>query len=251
MGRFAGKNVVITGAASGIGQATAHRFVAEGARVFGIDRNADGLAATVAGAGEGETIETVVADLGIEEQVVSAAAAAREALGTIDALVNVAGFLRVTPMDTVTVQDYHDLWAVNFLAPALMCRELIPAIVDNTGAIVNICSVSATKAHPYMTGYAASKGALLAFSLSLSAELGPRRIRVVPVSPGGVATPLTAAAAESGTANIDLTHYGRTLPLWGDFGRPDELAAAIVFAASEDAAYLNGVELRVDGGSHV
>lgn len=248
MKRFENKLVVLTGAASGIGRATALRFAAEGATVFGIDRNAEGLAETAAAAEPGSII-THVADLAEESAVVAAAAAGAEQLGGVDVLANVAGFLRVTPLDTVTAADYEDMWRVNFLAPALMCRELAPVLPDNTGVIVNVCSVSATKAHPYMTSYAASKGALLAFSLSLSAELGKRRIRVVPVSPGGVITPLTQSS--EGLAGLDTSHYARTFPLWGDMGTPEELAAGITFAASPEASYLNGFEVRLDGGSHV
>ncbi|MGJ3507639.1 SDR family NAD(P)-dependent oxidoreductase [Enemella sp. A6] len=248
MGRFENKNVVLTGAASGIGRATALRFAAEGAKVFAIDRNAEGLAETVAGA-EGDAIITHVADLSDEQALVDAAAAAVQEFGTVDVLANVAGFLRVTPLDTVTSADYEDMWRVNFLAPALMCRELVPALPDNTGVIVNVCSVSATKAHPYMTSYAASKGALLAYSLSLAAELGGRRIRVVPVSPGGVITPLTQSS--EGLAGLDTSHYARTFPLWGEMGTPEEIAAGITFAASPEASYLNGFEVRLDGGSHV
>lgn len=251
MNRFEDTSVVLTGAASGIGRATALRLVREGATVFAVDRDEAGLAETAeaaATAGPGRVLARA-ADLSDEQQVVDAAATALDRMDGVDVLVNVAGIIRATPLAGLDLDDYRLLFAVNLHAPVLMCRELAPHLTDGRGVVVNVTSTSATKAHPGLTGYAASKGALLAFTLSLAAELAPRRIRVVPVSPGGVATPLTAN--KETYAAIDTAWYARTYPLWGEPGSPDDLAAAIAFAASRDGAYLNGVELRVDGGSHV
>lgn len=248
MNRFEGMKVVLTGAGSGIGRATAVRLADEGATVFAVDRDKDGLLTT------GDLVEDAsrflvhAADLSDEEEAVGAAAAAAGALGRVDVLVNVAGMLRTTPITTADLADFRRIFAVNFYAPVILCRELLPYIPDHTGVIVNVTSTAATKAHPGMSGYASSKGALLSFSVSLAAELAPRRIRVVPVSPGGVATPLTAD--RTAFAGIDTSWYARTYPLWGEPGRPEDLAATIAFAASSDGAYLNGVELRMDGGSH-
>ncbi|WP_007027543.1 SDR family NAD(P)-dependent oxidoreductase, partial [Saccharomonospora iraqiensis] len=193
-------------------------------------------------------LHTHVADLSVEDEVVAACAAAVRTLGRVDVVANVAGTLRTTPIASADTDDYRALFAVNVLAPTVVCRELLPHVPDSTGVIVNVASTAATKAHPGMTGYAASKGALLSLSVSLAAELAPRRIRVVPVSPGGVATPLTAD--RDTYAGIDTRWYRRTFPLWGEPGEPEQIAAAIAFAGSDDGGYLNGVELRVDGGSH-
>ncbi|ETK36980.1 SDR family NAD(P)-dependent oxidoreductase [Microbispora sp. ATCC PTA-5024] len=248
MNRFEDKRALVTGAGSGIGRATAARLVAEGATVFAVDRDEAGLAATGEIVDDPKRLLAHVADLSSEEGAAGAAAAAVAALGRIDALVNVAGFLRTTPVATLRLDDYRDLLAVNLFAPVTLVRELLPHIPEGTGVIVNVTSTAATRAHPGMTGYAASKGALLAFSISLAAELAPRRIRVVPVSPGGVATPLTRDRQTF--AGIDVRWFARIHPLWGAQGRPEDVAGAIAFAASSDGAYLNGVELRVDGGSH-
>lgn len=247
--RYEGKRVFLTGAGSGIGRATAVRLVAEGATVFAVDRDPEGLAATRELVADQDRFLCHTADLGTEDAVVAAAHAGTAALGTVDVLANVAGFLRTTPLSSLDLDDYRALMAVNLFAPAVLCRELLPNIPDGTGVIVLVTSTAATRAHPGMTGYAASKGALLSFAVSLSAELAPRRIRVVPVSPGGVATPLTANKATY--AGIDISWYARTHPLWGKPGRPEDLAAAIAFAGSADGAYLNGTEFRLDGGSHV
>lgn len=249
MQRYHDTRVFLTGAGSGLGRATAVRLVDEGATVFAVDRDPEGLTATRELVADPERLVCHTADLSTEDAVVAAAGAGVAALGTVDVLANVAGFLKTTPVSSLDLDDYRALLAVNLFAPALLCRELLPHIPDGTGVIVLVTSTAATRAHPGMTGYAASKGALLSFAISLSAELAPRRIRVVPVSPGGVATPLTAN--KQTYAGIDTSWYARTYPLWGKPGRPEDLAAAIAFAGSTDGAYLNGVEFRLDGGSHV
>ncbi|MEU8171841.1 SDR family oxidoreductase [Microbispora hainanensis] len=247
-GRFDGKNVLLTGAASGIGRAAAVRLLDEGATVFAVDRDEDGLAETAKLAGGTDRFVPHQADLADEPAVVSAAHAAVACLGRVDVLANVAGVLRVTPLESLRLDDYRQIFAVNVFAPVVLCREVLPHVPDGTGVVVNVTSTAATKAHPWMTGYAASKGALLSFSISLAAELAPRRIRVVPISPGGVATPLTADRETF--AGVDTSWYARTFPLWGRPGRPEDIAGTIAYAASADGAYLNGVEVRVDGGSH-
>lgn len=249
MNRYEGKRVFLTGAGSGIGRATAIRLVAEGATVFAVDRDEAGLAATRELVADPARFTCHTADLSTEESVVAAARAGVDELGQIDVLTNVAGALRTTPMTGLDLEDYRWLLAINLFAPATLCRELLPHIPDRTGVIVLTTSTAATKAHPGMTGYAASKGALLSFAISLSAELAPRRIRVVPVSPGGVDTPLTQN--REAFAGVDVSWYVRTFPLWGKPGKPENLAAALAFAGSDDGAYLNGTEFRLDGGSHV
>lgn len=251
MKRFDGRHVIVTGAASGMGREVALRLAREGAVLVGIDRNSDGLAETAAALPAGTAWTPVVADLAGEQEVLRAAADAVAALdGRVDALLNIAGYLANSPIGTFDTSVVRGLWEVNFLAAAVMCREILPHMPDGTSAIVNVTSTSATKAHPWLSGYAASKGALLAFSFSLAAELSSRKIRVVAVSPGGVLTPLTENGAGDPDPAIDMSWYLRILPLWGHLGDAQDAAAAIVFAASDDARYVNGVELRVDGGSH-
>jgi NAD(P)-dependent dehydrogenase (short-subunit alcohol dehydrogenase family) len=245
--RFAGKCVLLTGAASGLGRATALRLSAEGAAVFGVDRDASGLAATAALITGGRFVAHR-ADVSVEPDVIDAVAAAADAMGGIDVLVNVAGIQRTTPLPTLTVEQMQQLFAVNALGTVLCCREAAPHLPDGAGVIVNIASSAATHGHPYMSAYAASKGAVLAITQTLAAELAPRGIRVLAISPGGVRTPLTAAVSfPDGT---DRSYYGRVLPLLG-FGEPEDVAAAIAFAASADGRYWTGSELRLDGGSHI
>ena len=247
MNRFEGKAVLLTGAASGMGRATARRLTAEGAAVFGVDRDEAGLGHTAGEIGSGRFVPHV-ADVSDEQAVIAAVAAAREQLGGLDVLANVAGIQRTTPLATLTVAELQELFAVNTIGTALFCREAALHLPDHTGVIVNIASSAATHGHQYMAAYAASKGAVLALTQTLAAELAPRGIRVLAISPGGVRTPLTAKVTFPEDA--DRSYYGRVLPLLG-FGEPEDVAAAIAFAASADGRYWTGSELRLDGGSHI
>ena len=248
MNRYDGVKVLLTGAGSGIGRATAHRLAAEGAAVFAVDLSEDGLAETAAGAPGPGTVATRVADVADEPAVIAAVAAAAETLGGINVLVNVAGVHRTTPIETLSVADLTWIFNVNLVGTALFCREALKHLPDGTGVIINTSSLSATQGNPYMTAYSASKGAVLAFSLSLAAELTARRIRVVPISPGTVDTPLTRA--DMFPKGIDLSYFTRIVSPFGVAG-PEQIASVIAFAGSPDAAYLTGAELRVDGGSHL
>ena len=233
-----GKNVLLTGGATGIGRATARRLVAEGARVFAVDVNTD----------MPDEVIAHVADVSDEEQVKAAVARAVEVMGGIDVLVNVAGIHKTTPLATLSLADFRKLLDVNLLGTFLFCREAMPHLAERKGVVINTASTSATHAHPFMTAYAASKGAVLAFSLSLAAEVAPQGVRVVAISPGGVVTPLLNGVTFP--EDVDGSFYGRILPQIG-FGEPEAIAGTIAFAASSDGVYLTGVELRVDGGSHV
>lgn len=250
MNRFGGRRALVTGGASGIGRATVARLVGEGASVFAVDRDEAGLAETVAACGGPGTVVTgtvitAVCDVTSEDDVVATVARAVGELGGLDVLVNVAGTHRTTPIESLSVADLRLLFDVNLVGTALFCREAV-AHLGRGGVIVNVASSSAAHGNPYMTAYSASKGAVLAFSLSLAAELVQRGIRVVPVSPGTVTTPLTAAVVPG---DLDFSYFGRIRSLMGE-ANPDQIAGVIAFAASDDASYLTGAELRVDGGSH-
>ncbi|MCW4355703.1 SDR family oxidoreductase [Hoyosella sp. YIM 151337] len=248
--RFKGKTVLLTGAATGIGRAAALRLTSEGAAVYAVDRNAEELKdteAVVAEGGAGQII-TRVADVSDETSVIDVVADAVGELGGIDVLANVAGVHKTTPIDELSVRDFQGLIDVNLMGTFLFCREAMPHLRKSRGVVINIASTSATHAHPFMAAYAATKGAVLAFSLSLAAEVSADGVRVVAISPGGVVTPLMTGVAFPET--VDSSFYSRIQPQLG-FGDPAAIAGTIAYAASEDGAFLTGVELRVDGGSHV
>lgn len=212
-----------------------------------VDRDADGLAETQRSAGGPGGLTTSLVDVTDERSVCNTVARTAAELGGIDVLVNSAGAHRTTPIETLRVADLRDLFEVNLVGTALFCREAVRHLPHCSGVIVNIASSAAAHGNPYMGAYAASKGAVLAFSLTLAAELIGRGIRVVPVSPGTVATPLSAAVVGG---DLDFRYYDRIRSLLGP-GAPDDIAAVIAFAASKDGAYLTGAEVRVDGGSHI
>lgn len=248
--RFKGKTALLTGAATGIGRAAVLRLASEGAAVYAVDQNADGLEETEAAVAEGGTgqIITRVADISDETSVSAVVTDAADTLGGIDVLANIAGVHKTTPIDELSVGDFQKLVDVNLMGTFLFCRETMPYLRKSRGVVINIASTSATHAHPFMTAYAATKGAVLAFSLSLAAEVSADGVRVVAISPGGVVTPLmTGVTFPEG---IDSSFYDRIQPQLG-FGDPAAIAGTIAYAASGDGAFLTGVELRVDGGSHV
>ncbi len=244
--RFTGTAVLLTGAGSGIGRATALRLVAEGGNVFAVDADEGGLSATVEAASGPGRIVAHVADVSDEAAVVGSVDTAVAALGRLDCLVNVAGIHRTTPIETLSADDLRALFDVNVVGTALFCREALRYLPEG-GVIVNTASSSASHGNPFMAAYSASKGAVLAFSSSLASELVGRGVRVVVVSPGSTATPLTAGVRLDG---LDGSYYSRIRSPLGT-GRPEQIAATIAFAASRDASYLTGVDLRVDGGSHI
>lgn len=216
--------------------------------MFGVDLSPDGLADTAAAAAGPGRFVTHVADVADEDAVVACVRAAADGLGGIDVLVNVAGIHRTTPIDRLTVADMQRLFVVNTVGTALFCREALAHLPDGSGVIVNVASSAAAHGNPYMTAYAASKGAVLGFTLSLAAEVAHRGIRVVPVSPGSVATPLVGPHVLP--PDLDASYYARIRAPFGA-ARPEQIAGVIAFAASRDAGYLTGAELRADGGSHI
>ncbi|NVI92168.1 SDR family NAD(P)-dependent oxidoreductase [Actinomadura sp. BRA 177] len=248
MNRYDGVKVLLTGAASGIGRATAIRLATEGAAVYGVDLAEKGLAETAAAVTGPGTLTTRAVDVTDEPAVIAAVADAAETLGGIDVLVNVAGVHKTTPIETLTVDDLNRLFSVNLVGTALFCRESLKHLPDRTGVIINTASLSATQGNPFMTAYSASKGAVLGFSLSLAAELATRRIRVVPISPGAVDTPLVRSP-DMFPPGLDLNYFSKIRSYYGA-ADPEMIAAAIAFAGSSDAAYYTGADFRVDGGAH-
>src|SRR6266705_647237 len=217
-GRLDGRTALITGAASGIGKATVERFLAEGARVAAADANGDGLAAAFAGR---EPIVTVTGDVSKQEDAAGMAAAAVDAFGAIDALVNCAGIARHMVAGPAT---------------------------DRTRAIVNLASIEAhvvlaSSGHPQVH-YNASKGAVHMITRALAVELAPHGIRVNSICPGVTETPLSEFALASAEKRASIE---RQVPL-GRVGKPEDIAAAALFLASEDASYITGEALVVDGG---
>lgn len=245
--KHAGKVALVTGAAQGIGLACAARLVAEGARVAVLDR--DGQAAEAAVARLGDGAMAVVADLaglspetarGIVAQVVAR-------FGRLDVLVNNAGVIRLQSFLDFAPDAWDLMMDVNVRAPMLLGQAAAKALIaqGGGGAIVNLSSVTAELGAPQAAGYAASKGAMRQLTRVMALELIGHGIRVNAVGPGTIATDMAARAVLDDPATRH-TVLSRT-PI-GRLGDPDEIARAVSFLASDEASYVVGQTIYVDGG---
>lgn len=237
------RTALVTGAARGIGRATARRFLDDGWRVLALDRDVDALEATVA-AFASNAAHAVCADVSDPEAVARAVAEAEATAGRLDALVNNAGVAEFAPMLDTSFAMWREMMATNLDGAFLMTNACAPLLSrDGGGAVVNIGSISGLRASTLRTAYGVSKAALTHLTRQQAAELGEIGVRANLVAPGPVET---AMAAKVHTPAI-RRDYRDAIPL-GRYGREDELAAAIVWLAGPDASYVTGQTLAVDGG---
>ena len=243
--RFEGRTVIVTGGSRGLGRAMAVAFAAEGAYVvigyLARDKDAaHSLALVREAGGDGRTMAF---DVGRRPAVDAAIEEILRARGRIDVLVNNAGVARDELFALMEQQSWDEVIATN-LGGLFHCARAVvrPMLSAGGGAIVNVGAVSALRASPGQVNYAASKGGLLAFTRALGAELAPRGIRVNAVIPGAIASGLAARMDRRLAERIRVG-----IPL-GRFGTAEEVARAVLFLASEDAAYIVGHALVVDGG---
>lgn len=246
MKRFEGKVALVTGAASGIGKATALRFGADGARVLCADRDASGAERTAAAIVEaGGAAKGRGCDVTSPADVTATVADVVETFGRLDFLANVAGigfFRRAT--DT-TDDDWNRMIGVNLTGPFLTSRAAIPHILKTKGAIVNTGSVAGLHSHPYSAAYCASKGGVVLLTKALAVEFARKELRINCVCPGGIETPLIGEFQLPEGVNPAV--LARIMP-YGRYGLPEEVAATIAFLCSDEAKYINGAALTVDGG---
>lgn len=259
MDRFADRRVIVTGAGSGIGQATVARLLDEDATVVGYDVSPEGLSRTTTAAddaGTGKRLITSTLDVSSEEAVKAAVDAAVAELGGLDVLVNAAAIQRCAHTHEHTLADWNATLAVNLTGTFLMTRQSLPALLDSgRGVVVNFTSTAASFAHPYMAAYAASKGGVLSFTHALALEYAKQGLRAVNIQPGGVATALALSTLDKMPRGYDLGLWAKQTPLLhGDendiLGDPGAVASVIAMVASDDGAFITGTEIRIDGGAH-
>jgi NAD(P)-dependent dehydrogenase (short-subunit alcohol dehydrogenase family) len=236
--RFEKKVCIVTGAGSGIGRATAMRMAGEGGDVVVVDRNDE--------AGN-ETVELITqqkgsaifckADVGVEEDIKAVVDSALARWQKIDVLVNNAAMMTFKKIVDLSSEEWDMVMRVNLRSVFLFCKFCIPHM--NNGAIVNISSVHAHATTANVVPYASTKGAMEAFIRGVSLEYQPSHLRINCVAPGAVDTPMlwNNPNIKSGAEKVE-----------GAIGKPEELAAAICFLASDDASYINGTTLVADGG---
>jgi NAD(P)-dependent dehydrogenase (short-subunit alcohol dehydrogenase family) len=241
------KGVLISGGTSGIGLATARRFLDEGARVFvgGVD-DTELRGALASLAGSGPASGGAVADVSVEADVRAFVDAAVVFLGRIDVLINNAGIARKARFLEMEVAAWDRTIAVNLRGMFLVAQAVarLMAADDRGGAIVNMASTNALGGEEEFADYNASKGGVLQLTRTMAVELGGAAIRVNCLCPGFIDTPLNAAL---GSEDEHRTYERDKIPL-GRRGRDDEVAAAYAFLASDDASYIHGAALVIDGG---
>lgn len=242
-GRFAGRTVIVTGAASGIGRATASRIAREGGRVVAVDVSAERLAEFAASLPDA-AIVTVRGDITAQASVDEIVAAAG---GTVDALANVAGINDdFSPLHETSDEMWDRVIAVNLTGSFKLSRAVIPLMVDaGRGAIVNVASEAGLRGNASGNAYTASKHGVIGMTKSAAFMYGPAGLRINAVAPGGVATgiPFPPNVSEAGRAR--LTPFQSQIPT---VATAEQLAASITFLLSDDAVNINGAILASDGG---
>lgn len=246
MKRFTGKHVAVTGAASGIGRATALRLGEEGANIWCLDLNEAGLQQTVDEirklGGEAEYTLLNVTDYGACECFVDALMAK---WGRLDVLCNIAGISGMERFEDETPENFQRMIAVNLIGPFNLCRASIRHLLKSKGVIVNLASVAGQIGQAYTSSYAASKHGLVGLTKSIAMEYGRQGLRANAVCPGAVNTPLIGGMKFPKDIDLALIDRYNFLPWFAD---PEEIAAMVAYVASDEARYVNGAVLAIDGG---
>jgi NAD(P)-dependent dehydrogenase (short-subunit alcohol dehydrogenase family) len=245
---FQDKSVLVTGAASGIGRATARRFAREGARLALADRDAAGLAVVAREVGGAATFLYDAAD---GEASAAMAAAASNALNGLDAVICNAGLYRRTHFADMSPADWSMMIAVNLTSVVRIVQASLPALLASRGNVVSVASTAADRGIAYAAHYAAAKAGVVALTRSLAVEFAAAGLRFNAVAPGKVKTAIGVGLAPLARQNDSLLVRAPRLAGCADGGEPDDLAGAIAFLASDDARYVSGDVLVVDGAQNI
>jgi NAD(P)-dependent dehydrogenase (short-subunit alcohol dehydrogenase family) len=240
LNRFQGRVAIITGAASGIGFATAKRMALEGAKVMLADLNEERLKSALTELSEwGERVAACHCDVSSLEEIARAVRATLDRFGRLDVIVNNAGLMIFKPLEEHTEVDWRKILSVDLMGAFFFIREAF-RVMKEGGAIVNVSSVHAVETTPHVASYAAAKAALLSLTRSAAIEGKEKGIRVNAILPGAVDTPMLW---ENPNIKAGLETIQQS-----DVGKAEDIAAAIAYLASDDAKFVQGAALRVDGG---
>ena len=247
MKRFEGKVAIVTGAASGMGKAAALRLASEGAKVVLGDINTEGNQATAAEIDAAGGIATAVTFNAMEEaSCKELVATAVETYGQLDVLANVAGIAGFYKLEELTNDVFDRFMSINMTSVFTLCREAMPHLKKTKGNIVNFASLNSKTMTAYQTAYCASKAAVLAITKCIAQEFEADGVRANAICPGGIETPLVQSIRFPEDINRRL--LANLQPL-GRKGTAEEVAALVAFLASDEASYISGEDIFIDGGS--
>ncbi len=247
MNRFEGKTAFISGAAAGIGRATAIRFASEGACVYLIDVALKGLEETAKLCEEtGAEVAFALCDITREEEIKSNIQACVDRFGRLDTLCNIAGILLLDHFLKITPDQFRRVLEVNLVGTFMLCQAALPHLLKSKGSIVNTSSTSALAGMPYGSAYGTSKGGVSALTRTLAVEFGKQGVRCNAVNPGSIKTAMMGGDLLPSDADPQLLMRAMSI---GPPRGPEVVAATIAMLASDDGIHINGEEIRVDGGT--
>lgn len=242
------KRVVVTGASSGIGRATAERFLTEGATVVLVGRRENALRDVVSQHTNSGTAFIISADLSDENQTESCLAQAVEMMGEIDVLVNAAGILKSGRIEDTTLGLWDEMMNINLRSVFHLMKLAVPHLERTRGNIVNVSSVTGPRSFPGVLAYCVSKAAVDQLTRCVALELAPKGIRVNEVNPGVVVTQLHRSGGMNEEAYSAFLEHSKTTHPLGRVGEPEEVADLIYFLASDYARWITGATVSIDGG---
>lgn len=249
---FAGKSIIVTGATSGIGQASAEAFGRAGGSVLLVGRQETVLVETAAAVrAAGGNAATCAVDLTTDEAPDRIVNAALAAFGQIDVLVNAAGVIQSGPLEATTDEIWDTMMAVNLRAPFRLMRAAAPHLTKVKGSIVNVSSVNGLRSFPGVLAYNVSKAGVDHLTRCAAIEMAPAGVRVNAVNPGVTVTNLHRRSGMDDTKYAAFLERAKETHPLGRPGQPEDIAALILFLASDRAGWMTGETIPIDGGRHL